>query len=151
VRPVEDLSNFTDQSADLIYASHVLEYFDLDQAPRVLMEWRRVLKKDGTLRLSVPDFDALVAIRSSASMRAIIGPLFGKIDGPDGSQQYHRVVYDRLLLAEVLRVSGFVRVRDWNWRTTEHADVDDFSQAYYPHMSKDYGRMVSLNMEADRQ
>ena len=42
---VVDLSIFKNNSVDMIYASHVLEYFDLNQTYQVLKEWRRVLKK----------------------------------------------------------------------------------------------------------
>ena len=55
-RDVKDLSCFKSNSADLIYACQVLEYFDVDEINVVLKEWRRVLKKDGVLRLSVPNF-----------------------------------------------------------------------------------------------
>ena len=29
-----------------------------------------------------------------------------------------------------------------------HIDYDDYSQAYYPHMDKDNGILISLNVEA---
>jgi len=59
---VENLSMFNDESADLIYASHCLEHFGHRQVAKVLAEWFRVLKRDGTLRLSVPDLDSLLEL-----------------------------------------------------------------------------------------
>ena len=51
---------FTDNSASIIYACHVLEYFDWHEAKTiVLSEWKRVLKPGGILRLAVPDFDSI--------------------------------------------------------------------------------------------
>ena len=44
--------------------------------------------------------------------------------------------------------AGFARVRRWDWRATEHAGIDDYSQAYLPHMDKENGTLVSLNLEA---
>ena len=44
--------------------------------------------------------------------------------------------------------TGFSEVRPWGWRTTEHADLDDYSQAYLPHLHKENGMLVSLNLEA---
>ena len=41
---VSDLSMFGDNSVDLIYSSHTLEYFDRVDVLNVLKEWRRVLK-----------------------------------------------------------------------------------------------------------
>ena len=35
---------YEDESVDLIYASHVLEYFDREEVVSILQEWTRVLK-----------------------------------------------------------------------------------------------------------
>jgi len=51
---------FADASADVVYASHVLEHFNRDAALRFLKECRRVLRPGGVLRLSVPDLCWLV-------------------------------------------------------------------------------------------
>jgi len=39
-------------------------------------------------------------------------------------------------------------VQTWNWRETSHSEFDDHSQAYIPHMDKDNGKLISLNVEA---
>ena len=49
---------FNENSVDLIYASHVFEYFDREEAVDVLKKWHKKLKKGGVLRLAVPDFKA---------------------------------------------------------------------------------------------
>ena len=36
---VRDLSFFSDNSSDLIYASHLLEYFNREETKSVLKEW----------------------------------------------------------------------------------------------------------------
>ncbi|HAI38830.1 MAG TPA: methyltransferase, partial [Maribacter sp.] len=36
----------------------------------------------------------------------------------------------------------------YDWRQTEHAKFDDHSQAYIPHMDKENGTLISLNIEA---
>jgi predicted SAM-dependent methyltransferase len=46
--------DFEDNSVDLIYASHVFEYFDRDEAKEVLKEWLRVLKPGGYFKISCP-------------------------------------------------------------------------------------------------
>ena len=43
---------------------------------------------------------------------------------------------------------GFERVARYDWRDTEHAEIDDYSQAYVPHMDKENGTLVSLNVQA---
>ena len=40
--PIDDLSTFKDNTAEEIYASHVLEYFDRNDVINVLTEWKRV-------------------------------------------------------------------------------------------------------------
>ena len=60
--PVDNLEIFSDNSAEEIYASHVIEYFDREEIKSVLKEWNRVLKKNGVLRLAVPNFPELIKV-----------------------------------------------------------------------------------------
>lgn len=46
---------FEDDSVDRIYAGHVLEHLSLDDVPKALAEFRRVLAEDGELMLVGPD------------------------------------------------------------------------------------------------
>lgn len=152
-RSVADLSVFADQSAELIYASHVLEYFDRQEAVAVLAEWRRVLRRGGTLRLAVPDFSALVQLyQRTGDLSCILGPLFGRMVLARGNGQteviYHKTVYDFPSLRTLLEQSAFADVRPYDWRATIHKDYDDYSQAYFPHMDKEHGLLLSLNVEA---
>jgi hypothetical protein len=57
-------------------------------------------------------------------------------------------VFDRASLTEQLKEAGYGSVEPYDWRNTEHASVDDFAQAYIPHMDKDNGVLISLNVEA---
>ncbi|MBK8285344.1 MAG: methyltransferase domain-containing protein [Ahniella sp.] len=74
-----DLGRFSDESFDLIYASHVLEHFDWrHELPPVLKEWRRVLKPGGELHVSVPDLAILCRLfldreRLALHQRYLIG------------------------------------------------------------------------------
>jgi ubiquinone/menaquinone biosynthesis C-methylase UbiE len=148
VQDVRLLPMFEDNSAELIYASHVLEYFDWFEVIDVLREWRRVLEPDGTLRLAVPDFDALMRVRRKTGSLALLwGSLYGRIE-TNQSFTYHECLYDFPTLTTTLRLAGFKNIHRWDWRKTEHADVDDCSQAYYPHMDKEHGLLLSLNVEA---
>lgn len=54
------LSLIPDASLDMIYMCHVLEHVPRGQVLQVIKEMGRVLKVDGTLRISVPDFDHIV-------------------------------------------------------------------------------------------
>jgi len=149
---IDKLPMFANDAADLIYCSHAFEYFDRLQAPEVLAEWRRVLKPGGLLRLAVPDFDALVSVfRETGDLERILGPLYGRteIQAPDGGRVlYHRTAYDFASLEKLCLQAGFRSLRRYDWRQTVHKDCDDFSQAYVPHMDKEHGRLISLNVEA---
>ncbi len=151
---VSDLHMFKDSSVDLIYSSHTLEYFDRFDVLNVLKEWRRVLKQGGVLRVAVPDFAALARVYSEYhDLNKIIGPLYGRIavKTPDGEKKfYHKTVYDFESLKAVLESAGFRQVRRYDWRQTIHKDYDDFSQAYIPHMDKEHGLLISLNVEAEK-
>jgi predicted SAM-dependent methyltransferase len=152
---IDDLSFFDDRSVDLIYCSHAFEYFDRQQAIPVLAEWRRVLKQGGTLRLAVPDFRSLLEVYAASNdLNSILGPLYGRMEvktDTSSSTLYHKTVYDEPSLKSLLEENGFVDPVRWDWRATEHAEHDDHSQAYFPHMQKDTGILVSLNIEARKQ
>lgn len=149
---IDQLPFFADDSVELIYCSHALEYFDRYEARLVLREWHRVLEPGGILRLAVPDFNALVKVyKETGELTNILGPLYGKMPittDSDTITLYHKTVYDEKSLGMLLEKCGFIKPERWDWRTTEHAEIDDHSQAYFPHMQKENGILVSLNMEA---
>jgi predicted SAM-dependent methyltransferase len=140
-----------DGSADLIYVCHALEYFDRVEVLDVLREWRRVLRPGGVLRVAVPDFAALAQVyQKLGKLDAIVGPLYGRWPIPGAHTIYHRTVYDFASLEGVLQTAGFTNVHRYDWRNTVHKDFDDYSQAYVPHMDKEHGILISLNVEASR-
>lgn len=155
IHDIRILPMFKDASVDLIYASHAVEYFDRVEITEVLKEWYRVLRVGGILRLAVPDFDALIkAYLKYKDITLILGPLYGRWQ-PRGRNLtiYHKTVYDYSLLKGLLESIGFKSIRRWNWRdvfTHELKGFDDYSQAYIPHMKKDNGILISLNLEGQK-
>ncbi len=148
VGPVERLP-IDDNSASLIYASHVLEHFGRNEYMAVLKEWFRVLKPGGLLRLSVPDFAACVEIYYENGLADGLSGLVGLVVGGQRDERdFHKMIFDEEFLHCNLLETGFCEVRRWDWRATEHADVDDYSQAYIPHLHKEDGKLMSLNLEA---
>ena len=141
---------FNDGVVDVIYASHVIEYFDRIEIKTVLCEWHRVLRTGGTLRLAVPDFLKLMWVyQDTNDINKILGPLFGQMPMGDATI-YHKTVYDFNSLKELLESLGFYNIIHYNWKKTDHAQYDDHSQAYYPHMDKENGLLISLNVEATK-
>jgi hypothetical protein len=62
--------------------------------------------------------------------------------------EYHRTVYDEDTLKNLLLECGFSKISRYDWRSTSHSKYDDYSQAYLPHMDKESGIHMSLNLEA---
>ena len=146
---VGELDNFADASASLIYACHVLEHFSRWEYKKVLKEWHRVLEPGGLLRLSVPDFAACAKLYYEEGLQTGLTGLVGLVVGGQRDQyDFHGMIFDEELLAKSLLEVGFKRVRRWDWRQVEHGSVDDYSQAYLPHLDKDHGLLMSLNLEA---
>jgi len=151
VQDIRTLPQFDDATAELIYACQVIEYFDRDEVAGVLTEWRRVLVPGGILRLSVPNFEVISRLyRAGFELEWFLGTLYGKIPDGRGGHQYHRTTYDEPSLRKLLARTGFVDAELWRWQEVEHRDVDDFSQAYFPHMEKERGILWNLNMQARR-
>lgn len=140
---------FEDNSVSLIYASHVFEYFDRDEGLLLLKKWYSKLKPGGILRLAVPNFNimATLYIERKYPLSSFIGPLYGKMPMGD-TTIYHKTTYDYDELEKLLIDANFSNVGEYNWEDTEHAQFDDHSQAYLPHMDKENGTLLSLNVQA---
>ena len=136
------------ESVDLIYASHLIEYFDRKEIIPILKRWREVLKPNGILRLAVPNFEIYAKLYSEKkiSLDNSLGPLFGKME-MGNKTIYHKTTYDYTSLKKILEEVGMRNISKYNWRQTSHSMFDDHSQAYFPHMDKENGTLMSLNME----
>jgi predicted SAM-dependent methyltransferase len=148
VTSVDKLDMFADNSVDLVYACHLLEHFPRRQTLLVLTEWKRVLRRGGILRIAVPDFAALSKLyQETKDLSLILGPLVGK---QDYEYNTHYRVFDYNSLSQLLYSIGFRGVGRYNWQERIHKDYDDYSQAYIPHMDKENGTLISLNIEATK-
>lgn len=148
VAPADKLGMFDDCSVDLIYNCHVLEHVKRGAEMGVLREWYRVLKPGGVLRTATPDFEQVARwYLSTGDLDILMGLLFG---GQTYDENCHGQIFDFKRLSDRLLEVGFRDVRRYDWRQTVHRDYDDFSQAYLPHMDKENGVLMSLNVEASK-
>lgn len=150
VASMDKLPFIADNSVDLIYCCGGLTYFHRWEADKVMQEWYRVLKPNGVLRLSTPNPQAFLKLYfETGDLRMLDGPIFGhmKLENSVISQKCH---YDENLLSQLFTTNNFYQIEHWDWRNTEHANVDDFSQSYWPHMQKDTGVQLCLNMQAKK-
>ena len=143
--------DYEDNSVDLVYASHLLEYFDRDEARYILKEWIRVLKIGGILRLAVPNFEEMASLYMECNypLEKFLGPLYGRM--PMSNETiYHKTTYDFKSLKSLLENLNMKDIKKYNWEQTEHSKFDDHSQAYIPHMDKENGTLISLNLECTK-
>ncbi|HSW36365.1 MAG TPA: methyltransferase domain-containing protein [Candidatus Limnocylindrales bacterium] len=147
INVVENLHMFSDEYADLIYACHVLEHLSHNSLLDVLKEWRRVLKINGVLRISVPDVDKIIDVYFSENkdIRTIIGPLMG---GQDFQFNYHKSVFNEKYLNDLLFLTGFHDIRDWKPNSVEFHSFVDWASRPIKVGAKAKEYLISLNIEA---
>lgn len=107
---------YKNNEVDIIYASHVLEYFDRDEALEVLQKWYNVLKPGGTLRLAVPDFEASAKlyVEKNVPLSYFVGMFYGKWKMTDKDTIYHKTIYDFESISTILDNAGFVDCKKWD-------------------------------------
>lgn len=143
---ISKISEKIEGQAEIIYACHVLEHFDKYQVVGVLEDWYKALKPGGTLRVSVPDIRSCCEYYlQTGNLKQLFGLFWG---GQKNPYDYHFNGFDFETLKELCLSVGFQRVYRYNWKDTEHSFIDDYSQAYLPHMDKVNGKLMSLNIEA---
>lgn len=157
VDDIATLTSLKNESADLIYACHVLEHFPFSDIYNILYRWYEVLKPNGILRLSVPDMDAVFAHYFYwKDLKDLRGFLWGRYDH---EFNIHKSGWDYDTLKEEVENVGFKDIRRWNWEDTEpHKYIDDYSQVYWPRKECEYvngtvyplNKLMSLNMEATK-
>lgn len=154
VDDVFKLNKIDNNSVELIYASHVLEHA---QYPlQVLERWYEVLKPGGTLRIAVPDMQAVcehyIYHKDITVLKSFI---WGSQKHP---YDFHYVGFDEKLMRQLLEQIGFKDIHRYDWRKTEHFFIDDYSQCYLPEISYKSrrpgdtinGKLMSLNIEATK-
>jgi len=146
---------FRDNSADAVYASHVLEHLYREQGQQLARECFRVLAPGGIVRLVVPDLNAIVReylgeqpfgeappsqkatppgdvlnerllMRwPSPSKRSFVL----KIDEAMQDFHSHKWMYDEQSLAALLRSAGFVDVMRKNYAESQISNITDVEDA----------------------
>ena len=105
-------------SIDIIYSSHTLEHFSKQDGRRFLTECHRVLRKDGILRIVVPDLRCVVDDYIQGQVYADefvekLGVLYKNNDtglkrlATMFVQYPHKCMYDRPRLIDILNEIGF--------------------------------------------
>ncbi len=134
---------FKTNTFDLVYASHILEHFKKKQVLKVLVEWVRVLKPGGVLRISVPSFENLSKIYNiDKEIDNISGPLMG---GQTYKDNFHYEIFNQKKLIKLLLSAGLEAIHPWDFKRTIHSRYWDFSQATTKEIP------ISLNLEGRKR
>jgi SAM-dependent methyltransferase len=141
-----ELENFEMNSVDLIFTSHMLEHADRKEAMAALKRWYDILKHGGEIYIAVPDLEKVFShYMFYKDLRYIQGFLYG---GQKCDEDFHYTGYDEKTLKEDLTCAGFHSIERYNWQETEWSYIDSYEQAYFPHLQKNGGVLMSLNMKA---
>ncbi len=147
-----NLSRFEDETFDVVYASHILEHFDFDEAPETssgsfldaLKEWYRVLKTSGKLLVAVPDMDEMckLLLDKNLPLQDRITVTMFVFGGHTNKYNYHCIAFDKEMLGTALKQVGFKRI----WEVEQFNLFNDSSCGGW----KTY-RGLSLNLIAEKE
>ena len=106
-----------------------------------------MLKRGGTIRLSVPDFDSIVDTYE-ASGRSLDPVLKAIVGGQDYQYNFHFVVFNKDYLSAQLERAGFTDITEWTPGASDLTTFDDWSNKYFT--VGDQRFPISLNLEASK-
>jgi predicted SAM-dependent methyltransferase len=140
-----DLSQFADESVEVIYTSHVLEHFYYglgNELITTLSEWYRVLKPGGKLYVSVPNLQVLCWLFLHPNLmplerHQIMRIMFG---GQTNEHDVHKVGFDFDILALYLEEVGF----------SEYTKVQEFGLFNDCSSMRLLDTLISLNIIATK-
>ncbi len=140
VADVSFLDMFEDNSVDLIYFCHGLEHIRPHDVQITLAEWKRILKPNGILRLSLPDFGKLayMYIRQNVPLNHIIYAIHGGQDYPENT---HFWSWDFRTINQALTNAGFIDICRYDPKLVNPQNYVDESIS---------SEVISLNIEAKK-
>jgi hypothetical protein len=97
VADIKDMHTVANDACEEIYASHVLEHLEWPDSFKALAEFARVLRRDGLLRVSVPDVRLLLEML---------------VSGESDFHEQHRYGFTERMLRSLLTILG---LGDFDW------------------------------------
>ncbi len=144
-------------SMDMVYCEHLLEHLDWTGGIICLQECFRVLRPNGILRISTPDFERLINFYIEENsenteymkfgIEHFVRPLplvYSKalVVNNFFRSWGHQVIYDYNLLREVLELVGFVNISRQTMFKSDHQHLNNVDTNDYAH------RFESIIVEA---
>jgi predicted SAM-dependent methyltransferase len=139
------LNEFADGAVSEIYMCHVLEHFSFEEVGEILRNFHKKLKVGGVLRLSVPDFDRLITVyQANYNNLALIK--FALMGGQDYAHNFHKCVFNRTALSDLLAACGFEHMAEWSTLEEFGVHLGDWSETGFQTPKGEFP--ISLNMKA---
>ena len=156
VDDVVALKKFENSTVDVIYACMVMEHLGKFKYVQAIKRWHELLKSGGTLRIVVPDFEAVANYYvKTKDLKNIYSALYA---GQTDPYNFHYWCWDFETLKKDLESAGFKDVKRYDRNKTEHANVRDWSINYIPYHDAEgkelpdeewfKGTFLNLNVEA---
>lgn len=114
---------FRDSSVDFIFSSHVLHHLYREDALALVRESLRVLKPGGTMRITVPDLEVIVALYLEGRREKALEYLFYPKEARSTlSRRCYQ--YDFILLKSLMEEAGVRNIRRCKFREGRVPDLD---------------------------
>lgn len=132
--------DYPDNSVEEVYSSHCLEHIHHSKTAATVMEWVRVLKPGGRIRICIPDFEAIDRLRRSDPESFSAADYSAWLHGTDDKDNDRHLAWiSRDQLVSILRAAGIEDIAEFKG---EH---DDFStRAKFPLNIEGYKRRVII-------
>lgn len=123
VKAFADKLPYKDGEIDSIFSSHLLEHLGKFEVVPTLKEWHRVLKKDGTLTIRVPDLAWCCQWwLNHQNTGWDIDVIFGN---QSRAGEFHKTGFNREIMIEYLSQAGF-HVKEYNELETHSQKTLEF-------------------------
>ncbi len=116
-----------DESVNYLYLSHLLEHLYKEDVKEFIKETYRVLKKDGLLRICVPDLEYAISLYQKGDKEKSLAYFFAPCHKA-GVFARHNYMYDFALLEQLLRGAGFSHIERCQFQQGKVPDLDKLDQ-----------------------
>lgn len=138
-----ELKEFSDNSISEIYLCHVLEHFSFEDSEKLLLKLNSKLKKDGIIRLSVPNIDMILdTYKDTNNLNILKNAIMG---GQNTKYDFHKSIYNKKELKDLLIRTGFKNISEWNTKEDFGESLNDWSDFGHKINNKSY--FLSLNLK----
>lgn len=127
---------FKDNSVDFIYNEHFFEHLNIEESLSVLNDFKRILKPNGVIRISMPDLDEIVQIYLNPHYKpedfsAVMGTeLLTKAEFLNVYFRWwgHQWLYNWEELERRLKTAGFSKIKQCQIGVSEYKELNNIEQ-----------------------